>query len=397
MSAADFPRVLILSSSVFNHRTGGGVTLSNLFRGWPADRIACAHSDPEVPATDICTNYFKLGEAELGRAGLFRLIGRGPQNRGTMTPSLKSWVSAFAPDVVYTLLGSLGYIRLTEQVAAHSGAAIVPHMMDDWPSAIYGDSPVGLFLRIRLDASLRALLARSQQRLAISPAMASEYESRYGMKFFSISNPADGARWKREMTDHGDRSRTLLYVGSVLAEAQLLALTDIASAISALNSRGHQIRLTVATPNHADSEPRRVLGAFPFVTLTDAPGEDAIVDLIASASLLLLPANFNARAIRYLRLSNPTKVPAYMASGVPILVYAPSELDIVRRARRDGWGIVVDTDDPEQLAGAIVTGLNDETTRQRVTENARSVCARDHDGEQIRSEFRHLLQQAAVA
>lgn len=394
MSVSELPRVLVLSSSVFNQRTGGGVTLSNLFRGWPSDRIAAAHSDEEMPATDICDNYFRLGDRELGRAGVFRMLGRGPQDRGTLTPRLSEWVRAFKPDVIYTLLGSLGYVRLAELLADETGAPVVPHMMDDWPSVIYGETIVGGVLRRRLDAKLRALFSRSHTRLAISPAMASEYSTRYGKKFVSVSNPVDREKWMRPTRARREAQRTLLYVGSVLVEAQLSALAEIAAAIGGIRTGNSHVRLEIATPNFRNGEIIAAFARWPFVTLTDVPGDGGIADLIASADLLLLPSNFSPRAIRYLRLSNPTKVPAYMASGVPILVYAPPELDIVRRAHRDGWGMVVDANDPQRLSDAIVTGLNDTELRQRLTENARMTFTRDHDGDRVRNHFRSLLTAA---
>lgn len=389
-----FPRVLVLSSSVFNDRTGGGITLTNLFRGWPQDRLAAAHSDSEVPSTEVCSKYYALSARELGREAAFNAMGRGPQDRGTLTPELLAWVKEFQPGVIYTLLGSLGYVRLAGKLADATGAAIVPHMMDDWPSVIYGDSFVGSLLRRRLDAELRKLLNRSALRLAISPAMASEYQARYGGDFHSVSNPVDAEKWKCAVSKTDGRP-ILLYVGSVLAEAQLAALTEIAAATAELNSGGSSIRLIVATPNAANV--RTQLGAFGHVELRDVPGEDGIAALIGSADLLLLPANFNPASIKYLRLSNPTKIPAYMASGIPILVYAPSQLDMTQRALRDGWGIVVSENDRAAIGPRITEALGDSELRKRVVDNAARAFARDHDSARVRDNFRQLLAQAAGA
>lgn len=42
----DATRVLFLTSSAFNKVTGGGITFSNLFVGWPIEAIATIHNDP---------------------------------------------------------------------------------------------------------------------------------------------------------------------------------------------------------------------------------------------------------------------------------------------------------------------------------------------------------------
>lgn len=42
MTELDYPRVLIVGQA-FNLSAGGGITLSNLFAGWPKDRMATIH------------------------------------------------------------------------------------------------------------------------------------------------------------------------------------------------------------------------------------------------------------------------------------------------------------------------------------------------------------------
>ena len=60
-----FPRVLFLTPAAFNHLTGGGVTFSNLFAGWPKECLATAHNDAVPTSNDICDRYFKLSRAEI--------------------------------------------------------------------------------------------------------------------------------------------------------------------------------------------------------------------------------------------------------------------------------------------------------------------------------------------
>ena len=55
-----FPKVLVISSSSFNDFTGTGVTLSNLFRDWPKDKLALIHSDNLFkPNEQICNYCYK--------------------------------------------------------------------------------------------------------------------------------------------------------------------------------------------------------------------------------------------------------------------------------------------------------------------------------------------------
>ena len=59
MTLADFPRILVVTSNNFNQVTGGGITLTNLFRGWPADRIANLHEDPTPEDDSVCRRFYR--------------------------------------------------------------------------------------------------------------------------------------------------------------------------------------------------------------------------------------------------------------------------------------------------------------------------------------------------
>src|ERR1700760_2829997 len=87
---SNFPRVLFVTPLAFNDFTGGGVTFSNLFRGWPKDRLFTVHADALPVSTDTCVNYFVLGSEELPLAGplqaLRRLFGRA--NAEMAAPSI---------------------------------------------------------------------------------------------------------------------------------------------------------------------------------------------------------------------------------------------------------------------------------------------------------------------
>jgi len=60
-----FPKVLIFGQP-FNSYSGGGITLTNLFKGWPKDRIAVTYIGHGLfnATADVCDNYYQLGIEE---------------------------------------------------------------------------------------------------------------------------------------------------------------------------------------------------------------------------------------------------------------------------------------------------------------------------------------------
>src|SRR6516165_12513815 len=71
-----YPRVLFLTPCAFNSVTGGGVTFSNLFRGWPRDRLATITDDPVPVCRDVCDQYYFLSDEELRYKAPFHWLRR---------------------------------------------------------------------------------------------------------------------------------------------------------------------------------------------------------------------------------------------------------------------------------------------------------------------------------
>lgn len=445
MSGPDsLPRLLFVTPHAFNHVMGGGITFSNLFRGWPKDRLACVHSDAVPTSDDVCAQYYRLGQAELDLAGPLRLaqrilrrnrsrtgdggnehasaaetepphsanrrglvttiqramLGRTPPERTRLTPALEDWISRFQPDILFTILGSNGMMALVERIRRRFALPLVPHMMDDWPSAAYRDGLAGPWQRWRMRRWLSHFFSVSDVRLGIGTAMCEAFGERYGRPFLPFQNTTDVARWagcaKTDLAT--SRPARLLYVGSIFANAQLQSLIDCAVAVRELNRAGMSVRLSIASPAFLAGQYRDRLEIDPSVTV-DPPitDDDEFFARLAGADVLLLPTNFDADSIRMVRYSMPTKVPAYLVSGTPILVYGPDEIAQVRYAQDRGWGHVVARRDPGRLRDGLRRILADMELRAQLSRTAQAVAAIEHDAEQVRRRFQDLLRGAAKA
>lgn len=431
-----YPRVLFVTPCAFNGVTGGGVTFSNLFRGWPKDRLACVTTDAVPVSFEVCERYFTLGGAERRRGWPWswvapvracggehlpdavatpdtargtspslarRLLGSaGPPEAGVLSERLRGWVAAFKPDVIYTILGDCVMIDLVEQLADAFDLPVVLHCMDD---GVTEPSRTGLYGRgfnTRYRAGFRRLVDRAADRLAICDAMAEAYAQRYGRPFAAFHNavafeaiakrhrPADALR--------NDPPR-ILYAGSIYPVAQDRSLLDCCAAVARLNKAGKPVELHVHTSRSLFGHYTQQVERHDGCTFYDALEVDgAFFEAITSADLLLLPSNFDAASQRFVGLSMPTKVPAYLASGTPTLVYGPRGVAQVRAALDDGWGLVVDQHNPPESPGvlddAIARLLADGALREQLAVEAAALAAEHHDAPTVRRRFRDTLRRA---
>ena len=427
MEADDYPRVLFITPCAFNRSTGGGITFGNLFAGWPKDRLATVHNDPIPVTTDVCDKYFPLGSRELRKwfprsrswaasaststssgsralAGTFALraatsikrliFENGLPEKGVLSRELKIWVNDFQPDLIYTILGSNGILELVSLVKKQIRVPLAIHIMDDWPSSIYEGGFLSGMQRRTMRRLLSELLQEATLRIAICDVMAKSYEARYGVPFLSFQNTIDLTRWDRSGEPDVAAGKTfrMLYIGSILESAQLESLVDCCRAVAELNREGKPISFEIFSPDSPVEAIRERVTIHPSISLNGAITDDELFfATLADADLLVLPVNFDRRSIRYIRYSMPTKVPAYLISGTPILVYGPTSVAQVDYAVREGWGEVVSRHGVESLKDAIVALWQNQERRLHLSLNARRVARRNHDSRIVRTGFQQAL------
>ena len=92
---------------------------------------------------------------------------------------------------------------------------------------------------------------------------------------------------------------------------------------------------------------------------------------LADADILLLPSNFDKMSLKYIGFSMPTKVPAYLVSGTPILVIGRQEAAQIQYAKQKKWGLVVTEDTKKKIGENIRILLSNNQLRSDLIENAK--------------------------
>ena len=228
-----FPRVLIFGQP-FNDFSGGGITLTNLFRGWPKEKIAVTfigHGLISV-TTDVCDTYYQLGSEEHKWIFPFNLIQRKfpsgiktfvPGNSSpvniiqastryklvnrffypflrqiglfhavstiTLSDKIKQWLKEWRPELLYIQASTRETINFAREINDFLGVPSVIHVMDDWPSTISNSGILKKYWFRKIDREYRDLLLKVNLHMSISDSMSLEFEKRYGVKFIPFHNP----------------------------------------------------------------------------------------------------------------------------------------------------------------------------------------------------------------
>lgn len=438
-----YPRLLIVGAP-FGYANGAGVTLSNLVKGWPRDRVANAALMERPISWDICDRFYRIGDSEFPWlfpfAPIVRPIGSGqvtqipvgsPQTEATarhlgsvLTPTtrqalseaasrvlgttdvirtvrlssqLDRWIADFRPQVVLSFFSTLNSMRLVERILRRFHLPNVAFINDDWVSSIYKRGLFSPWLRYATEQTLRRLLTNAGAAVGVSPAMCDTYAQRYGRPFHCFTRPIELA----EVLPH-DRTNwragvpfRLLYAGRI-GRANTNSLMDVCKAVSMMRRAGRNVVFDLYLTANPDlirktySAEQGILVHAP-IAYEDTPAR------YAEADLLVLPIDFDEDSKSFARYSMSTKIAEYLASAVPILVYAPAETAMCSYALDDKWGHVVSRRSDSELLQAIVRIVGDESLREALGRRAIQVAQRDHDAAIVRTKFRQLLFGAAQA
>jgi glycosyltransferase involved in cell wall biosynthesis len=431
-----FPKVLIFGPP-FNNYTGGGITLTNLFKAWPIDKIAVASTGHVLQnlTTDVCNKFYQLGEEEHRWRFPFNLIQRSfpsgllsfnkqetlsqsPHKTNirqflvdrlfypfvtwlglfhylskiSLSQSFKKWLSEYQPEVLYIQVSSREEILFSIELCDYLGIPSVIHIMDDWPSTIGKKGLFKNYWRKKIDKEFRQLLYRMNLCLSISDAMTSEYLNRYDKVFKAFHNPIEIEAWQPYCKTNFELDYDhvkILYSGRIgigITES----LIEVANVIDNLNDSLGNIKLYIQTATNSSPIIHR-LEKFKCIVINPIVNYSDLPVIFSQADILIIANDFDKQGIDFLKYSMPTKVSEYMISGTPVLVYSHFETAVSRFFTDNDCGCCVTEQIPEKLSNAIKLMVSDEAYRKKISHNAVRLATELFDSKKVRTEFQQLL------
>ncbi|HKK41827.1 MAG TPA: glycosyltransferase [Bacteroidales bacterium] len=431
-----YPRILIFGPP-FNNFTGGGITLSNLFKGWDKESIAVASTGHVLQnlTTDVCDTYYLLGKNEQRWMFPFNFLQR-PFPSGLMTfeknetlpeyhfrPSIRrfivnklfypflkwiglihimskirfseefrQWLTGFNPEILYMQVTSKEDINFAVKLCDFLRIPSVIHNMDDWPSTISNKGLFKTYWKNRIDREFKELLARVDLHLSISHAMSDEYLRRYNINFTAFHNPIETKVWKKYTKttyNFDDEVVKVLYSGRI-GVGITESLVEVATVIEEINKTWGNIKLFIQSPS-GDFEVRNRLQKYDCIVLNSPVEYSELPAIFSTADIMLIANDFEDQGIDYLRYSMPTKVSEYMISGTPILVYASPETAVSKFFMEHNCGSCVTEQDPGQINEALKKLVDDREYREKLGQNAVNLALNLFDSNKVRHDFQTLI------
>ena len=398
LSAEERPRVLVYSNEFPQTGSAGGLLLDRLFKDYPADLVRIVGPAPQRASAPLRFTHHEISipwsKFEHSRFNKWhrtlRSYGLVPLAQPQVVDTL---LGGFSPEVVLTVMQHGTWYDSAMRFAETKKLPLVTIVHDDnegfdrvfaWARGAQRERD-GIFYRY------------ASRRFCVSPEMEEEFRRRYGVPGEvlypnrSEDLTARDADWNLSLRTPG--RLTLGFVGNPnygYGEQLVKMLPAIREAGARLLIWGHQ-------PGGA---------AAPLVDATDVvelrgfvPSAQAWDEVKRECDAVVFPYLAPPDAMeRMYSIHFPSKLPEYLALGMPIVMVGPDEATGVRWARRNPEAVLMlNAADPGSWAAEFRRLAADPQLRSSLGAGALEAGARDFDPVAIRKKFQNALSVEAVA
>lgn len=387
------PQLLYLGDVPVESSYHGSALLYRLLQSYPTDRLMVVEGNLFPPRTARRLAGVRHATLDVGHPRLMhsrmhdwysRWLLRGAAGRAARVSQV---LGSFRPDAVLTVGHGCSWVTAAHY-AAQRGVPLHLIVHDDWPRL------VGEGQRTHVDRVFGDVYRRAASRLCVSPAMAEDYQQRYGASGTVLlpSRAADAAVFDGPAPQAGreDGHRVFAFAGTVNSPGYAQLLGQLAVSLAA-----HHATLMIFGPLTEEQAAANGLSR-PNVRLGGLLDPDSLLQrLRRDADVLFVPMSFAAEDRANMRMGFPSKLTDYTSVGLPLLVWGPACCSAVRwAAGNPGVADVVTTDNPRAIADSVSRLMRDAEYRVALARQAQAIGDRDFAAAAAQAELHRALAAA---
>lgn len=279
--------------------------------------------------------------------------------------SLRSALITLGTDVVFAVFPHETYVVAAFLVARQMGLPFYVHMHDLWSE----NQPSGT-ASARFAAIWEPVILREARRvLCMTEAMQEHYAKKYGIKTYLLPHSIPEKDYRKAPAEPYAPQMpkpTALFVGAVSPEMNLDALKVLAAASELL-----PVEYELLFCTSFDLAMLQDFGVHSSRLRATYVSRAEVQRLESAAHVLVAVLSHKNCSPHEVQTVFSTKLLEYLVAGRPIVVFAPPGSYHAESARKNGWGYVVNEDNPAALAAALIMVASDEKLAARLVAGAR--------------------------
>lgn len=401
-------RVLILNTT-FSPLEGAGITIRNLLKRFNPAQIGNASVNTYEDRL-ICSNYFSFNTSSIlvsnkdnpllldqkefkfpriknALIGIKNLLeGLGVLNKIILSREFENWLNINKFTVVYAVSYSARDIPFLISFIKKTKLPFVIHIYDDW----IRHNRYGFFFKPfapLIERRFKALLKISSGRICISDKMAREYNQRYGFNFEVFHNPCSVKFLHLDGKKHQNQILNISVFGTV-GDNNIDEIAMLNRVIEEYYKNKIVINLYGSVRRQSILD---VINGLKSVKSHGHISHEYALNMMKMSDMLFMPLSFRKQYGLYYQLSMPTKITEYLASSVPILLFAPDSFAVTEYLASNNAAFVVTQYSEDDLKIGIERALFNSKACALILKNAKNLVLENHSSEIVSTKFAEYL------
>lgn len=430
-------KVLIVDGTPFSHSSNMGILKSNILKNLPKENIAHVVTSGSIPnAMPNCSSSYLMTKSSVllqkgkilkhdaneiypnkslskDNSFLNKFVVRIKykfHNQYVLISELihlipfkynshlYNYISDFNPDVIITFGGTLNEFNAVVKISKRFNLPFVMYITDDFVNVRYpGSGIVSKFIKMKFKNKFNYCIHNSLSRFVISSTMEDEYSKRYKERFFMINNGIEYTAYlgnKNLIQNYSLKPKRFLYIGT-LEPNRWLSLEFFSNVLDEINmDESFDLKLEVYTSEIEWLKYKVFFQKNKSIRYKGSVSFDQVPNIQMNADVLLyveaFPPSIDINQIKY---SLSTKIHQYLASGTPILAFAPDNIGSVNFLKKISKSLIVNQFDSSVLRSSILNLLFKYITFKNQALVARDYAITNFSIDRISNDFLLLINQ----
>lgn len=407
-------KVLVISHNPITTYQSMGKTFLSLFSEFKKDELCQFYIYPSLPDVDACNSYYRITDRNIfdsythfgkvnGRELSSKDIDTSKHNfyenekeesfinvkktavktlfRDLMwkfsrwfTQSLKHWIEEERPTCIFFAPGEAKFIYdVVLKISKEFNLPIITYICDEF---YFIDKVEGVIDKYRLhllQKKIRQLMSKTCCIIAISDEINKQYFNEFNVHTETImtgaSIPIDCERETSAVF------KGITYLGN-LAYDRVSSLIEIGKALDEINnSGGTNLKVFLYTRSLSEEIKNRISGIKSIEYCGYVTGDD-FVRTLTRADALLHIESFKDIYVEKVKNSISTKIADSLASGNPLVAYAPEQIASMRYLAAENAALTITS--PDELVEKLSDFAMNQKVRARIAENGIKAARRHH-------------------
>ena len=406
-------KVLLISHNPITTYQSMGKTFLSLFSEFDRDELCQLYIYPTLPDVDVCHSYYRITDRnvcesywhfgkvngrkittkdidttkhdfyENEKEENFISVKKTPLKtifRDLMwklsrwyTKQFKDWIEEERPTCIFLAPGEAKFIYdIALKISEDYKLPIITYICDEFYFINKIDGPIDK-LRLRLlQKKIRQLMKKNSCIIAISDEINKQYSKEFDVHAETIMTGASIP--VNNECEVRTEFKGITYLGN-LAYDRISSLIEIGRALDEINSREEtDVKVFLYTRTLSEEQKERINGTKSIEYCGYVTGEEFSKTLM-SADALLHIESFKDIYIEKVKNSISTKIADSLASGNPLVAYAPGHIASMRYMAAERAALTITN--PYELQEKLYNFVVDQTIRNSIAQNGIK-AAREH-------------------